>query len=244
MYTHFKRPTNLHLQHWVYMKDITWRTLWLWLFAKSMSQIFPFFFSLILLFAFRNSKETRAVFEERTRKGAVRWKTDIFNIGGTSERYGCHESRNIQFCCLYSVCGLFGSLDGFSALCYVCLHWFDWLLLSLPAACILFAFWWRVSRAFRRLRLLSVLIGFLVQFCFPALLADWRHPFSRPFFFLFLSFFFFFNFLLFLIKCYLRFFSCLPCLVIYFYAICFQTFFRSCRFKGEAVVYDGPIAKH
>ena len=71
------------------------------------------------------------------------------------------SSKTFSF--VVCICGLFGSLEGFSALCYIGLHCFDWLLLrvfQLPGFYLHSD--GKFSRAFRRLRLLSVLIGFLV----------------------------------------------------------------------------------
>lgn len=86
------------------------------------------------------------------------------------------SSKTFSF--VVCICGLFGSLEGFSALCYIGLHCFDWLLLrvfQLPGFYLHSD--GKFSRAFRRLRLLSVLIGSLVQFCFPALFADCLYSF-------------------------------------------------------------------
>jgi len=105
------------------------------------------------------------------------------------------------------ICGLFVSLEGFSALCYIGLHCFDWPLLRVFQLPVFYLHSdGTFSRAFRRLRLLSVLIGFFVQFFFPRFSPTvciffcsneffWRHPFFRPFFFSFVYnfYFFFFN---------------------------------------------------
>ena len=171
-----KDRRNLHLQHWVHMKDITLRTLWLRL-CEIADSICLF---VMLLFVFRISKETRAVLEESTRKGSVHWKTDIFNLGGTSKRYGRQKWRSLtRAFVLLSVLHLRSvwlfwriSPRVVTSACTVLIGSFWESASCLYLICLLIGALSAFSRAFQRLRLLSVLIGFLVQFCFLALFAE------------------------------------------------------------------------
>ena len=249
-YTLTLKDQRIFISNTEFTWKTTWRTLWLWLCEITVSN-FSFFSPLFCCSHAEIQKKHEQLSRKEQEKVLFAEKLTSLISEELQKGMAAISSETFRVFCLY-----LRSVWFFRRIFRALFHrWaLFWLapFASLPAACILFAFWWNVfprfptaafivrfdwflssvlfSRAFRRL---SVFF-----FCSNEFFS--RHPFFRPFFFSFVLIFYFF----FLIKCCVRFFSCLPCLVSYFYAIVFQTFFRLCRFKSEAVVYDGPIAKH
>lgn len=174
-YTLTLKDQRIFISNTEFTWKTTWWTLWLWLCEITVSN-FSFFFPLFCC----SHAEIQKKHEQLSRKEQekVLFAEKLTSLISEELQKGMAAISSKTFSFVVCICGLFGSLEGFSALCYIGLHCFDWLLLrvfQLPGFYLHSD--GKFSRAFRRLRLLSVLIGSLVQFCFPALFADCLYSF-------------------------------------------------------------------